>query len=541
MQPVLDNIFFEKNRAMLLVIPAMVFVNFCIKGIASFYETFLMKVVGQKIASNVQMDLYKHLVWSDIDLFHQYPSGNLISRFTNDINALKRCISEVSTGILCELLTLIGLIIVMFNQSFNLTLTAFLTFPLAFYPMIILGRKMRKVAKNMQEELGGFTVRLDETFQNIRIIKSYCRELYEISRARKVIERVLGTYKKIASVEAASSPIMETFGGIAVACVIWYGGLQVIDDVTTPGAFFSFITALLMSYKPLKAISQFNNILQEGLVAAYRLFSILDKKASMCDKLDAQAVCFKKHDIVMHNVSFSYIGGQVILDNLCIEIPHNNTVALVGSSGVGKSTILALLQRLYNPCAGYIAIDGYDISSIKLESLRNSMAIVSQEVSLFDDTIAENIRYGRLDASMDDVIKAAEAAMAHDFIGALENGYDTRIGPNGVKLSGGQKQRIAIARAILRNAPILLLDEATSALDSVSEYKVQQAMEYLREGRTTIVIAHRMSTIENADIIYFISEGKVIERGMHYELMTLNGEYAKFYSTYMKGGSTHNE
>lgn len=533
LKPVLDDIFFSKDTAMLYIIPLVVLLNSLIKGVAAFFQSAFMKQIGQKIITDIQLRLYSHLIYSDMQFLTQYASGSLISRFTNDINAMRKSVSDVMTGMVMQFCTLAGLVVVMFYQSFDLAIITFFMIPLYFFPVVKLGRRMRKIAKSIQEELGGFTVRLDETFQNSKIIKSYAREEYEISRANKIINRFLYLYKKAAYVESASSPIMETLGGVAIAIIIWYGGTQVISGHTTPGAFFSFIGALLMAYKPLKSISQLNTSLQEGLSASKRLFTMLDTEPTIKDDLDLPYIRFKSYNIEFKNVYFSYDnGGLKILDGISLSIPEGKTIALVGSSGSGKTTILNLLQRLYNQDYGDITIDGHNIQKVRLKCVRDIMALVSQEVELFDDTIRENIRYGRLDATEDEIVDAALAAAAHDFIVNLPDGYDTQIGQNGVKLSGGQRQRIAIARAILKNAPVLLMDEATSALDAISEKQVQMALEYLKKGRTTIVIAHRLSTIENADIIYVISDGSVIEHGSHAELLSKGGEYAQLYEQY---------
>jgi subfamily B ATP-binding cassette protein MsbA len=532
LKPVLDEIFLNKNTTMLYIIPAAVFFNALIKGAASFYQSSTMKMIGQKILTDIQLRLYTHLIYADMRFLNDYPSGNLISRFTNDINAMRKTVSDVMTGIAIELFTAAGLIGLMFYQSPQLAMIALIVFPLAFYPIFKLGRRMRKISRNMQEELSGFTVRLDETFQNTRIIKSYCREDYEISRAGRIIDRFLNLYKKAAYVESASSPIMETLGGVAVALIIMYGGYQVLNGITTPGAFFSFIAALLMSYQPLKKISNLNTSMQEGLTASKRLFQMLDEQPMIIDNPNMPAGQFRTYNIKFSNVFFSYKSGKKILDGVNLVIPQGKTVALVGSSGGGKSTIFNLLQRLYDADYGDITIDGKNIKNLRIKSIRESMALVSQEVALFDDTVRENIRYGRLNATDEEIMDAALAAAAHDFISNLPEGYDTQIGQHGHKLSGGQRQRIAIARAILKNAPILLLDEATSALDTISEKQVQMALEYLKKGRTTIVIAHRLSTIESADLIYVVSNGIIKEYGNHKELLDKGGDYAKLYRKY---------
>jgi subfamily B ATP-binding cassette protein MsbA len=408
-----------------------------------------------------------------------------------------------------------------------------------FLPVIKAGKRMRKVANKIQDELGSFSTRLDETFRNISVIKSYCKEKYELKKAEQVLDNIVESYKKAAYIESLASPMMEIASGITISLAIWYGGLLVLKHDLTPGEFFSSITALLLCYKPLKAVSQMNTIFQEGLSAAARLFELLDQQPLIKETKDVKYIDLKEYAIEFQRVSFAYKGTKKgVLDQFSIKIGSEQTVALVGSSGVGKSTVLQLLQRFYDPAEGAILIDGHRISDMKLNQLRRSIAFVSQDIALFDDSIDYNIRYGRIDATDEEVIEAAKAAAAHEFIVKLQDGYHTHIGQVGLRLSGGQRQRIAIARAILKNAPILLLDEATSALDAISETKVQQALDNLKQGRTTIIIAHRLSTIESADLIYVISDGKAIESGTHKELLNNSARYNKLYSHYKNSTKT---
>jgi len=532
MQPVLDDIFLNRNATMLIIIPIVVVINALIKCAATFYQTTQLKLIGQRILTELQLKLYSHLIRADISFLDEYPSGNLISRFTNDINAMRKTVTDTVTALVVDSLTIIGLVAVMLYQSVELAFIALVVFPLAFYPLRKLARRMRKVARNIQEELSGFTVRLDETFQNTKIIKSYCREDYEVSRARKIIDKFLELYKKAIYVESASSPIVEAIGAIAVAIIVVYGGSQVISGETTAGAFFSFIAALLIMYKPLKTISNLNTSIQEGVAAARRLFLMLDTRPEIVDKPRTEKQNIKSFDIKYRDVHFSYNTEQQILHGVDLDIPQGKTIALVGSSGSGKSTLFNLLLRFYKANYGKISIGGINIEDMPIEQLRSNIAIVSQEIALFDDTVLENIRYGKLDATEEQIVSAAMAAAAHDFIAEMPKSYNTHIGQQGTKLSGGQRQRIAIARAILKDAPILLLDEATSALDTISEKQIQMALEFLKQGRTTIVIAHRLSTIEKADIIYFMAHGKIQESGSHSELLKLNGKYAELYRKY---------
>lgn len=526
-QPALDSIFVVKDRKMLYFIPTAIIINALIGGAAAFYQFAMMRRIGQKIASEMQLDLYKNLIFSDLKFISRYSSGNLISRFTNDINILKITTTEIFTNIVEQFFTLLALIGVMLYQNYKLALLIVVVFPVSFFPIAKLGQKMRCVAKNMQEKMSYFTSRIDETFRNIRLIKSYSRESYEISRVEEVLNNFLRIYKKASYIEAASSPIMGVFGSIAIAIIILYGGLQ----ETTPGTFLSFIAALLLSYKPVKCISKLNTIMQEGLAAAKRLFMILDVKPEIQDGGNKNLMG-DHFSIHVQNVFFSYKPQRNILSNVDIMIPQGKTVALVGASGEGKTTILNLLQRFYDPDYGVIKIGNVDIKNIELKNLRENIAFVAQEANLFANTLMENIRYGNLIASDKEVMDASMAAAAHDFIMELPKKYNTFIGPNGAKLSAGQKQRISIARAILKNAPILLLDEATSALDAISEAKIQTALEYLKKGRTTVIIAHKLSTIESSDIIFMIVNGKIAETGTHNELIRNKGHYGELYQQY---------
>lgn len=533
MQPVLDDVFMKQRKEMLFLVPIAVLINSLIKGVAEFYQSSNMKMIGQKIVTNIQKKLYAHVIYSDMRLFHDNPSGNLLSRFTNEVNMMKRSVTEICTSAVRDVVTLMALIGLMLYQSFSMSLIFLLVFPIMFVPVIKIGKKMRRVASQIQDELASFSTRLDETFKNITIIRSYGREKYEVKKAEKVLNEVVSSYKKSAYLDSITPPMMEVAGGITISLAVWYGGICVLNNSLTPGEFFSFITALLMCYRPLKAVSQLNTILQEGLSAAQRLFSLLDQKPLIYNVQNAQYVKLKNYDIVFHNVCFSYKKCRKgVLNDFNMHIPAGKTVALVGTSGVGKSTVLQLLQRFYDPCEGKILIDGKDITQMKLKQLRDSIAFVSQDVAMFDDTIDYNIRYGRMDASDEEVIAAATAAAAHEFICTMPDGYDTHVGQAGLRISGGQKQRIAIARAVLKNAPILLLDEATSALDAISETKVQQALNNLKKGRTTIIIAHRLSTIESADLIYVLSDGKASESGTHNELLNKSERYSKLYSHY---------
>ncbi len=529
MKPVINDVFFAKNETLLWIIAAAVFITFAIKGLANYGQSVLMSYVGQRIITDTQHRLYAHLTRMELGFFHDNPTGNLISRFTIDINMMRAAVSNALTGLGKDFLSLIGLVGVMFWQDWQLGLIAFVVFPVAVIPIARLGKRMRKVTVNTQEEMGQFTTLLEQTFQGARVVKSYGMEEYEKSRVRAIAERVFSLVFKAARVRSLASPIMESLGGVAITLVITYGGFRVIHDNMDPGSFFSFITALLLAYEPMKRLANLNATLQEGLAGAQRLFQLLDREPTIQEKPNAKALAITGGGIKLKDLQFSYVTGQAALADLSFDVPAGKTVALVGPSGAGKSTILNLIPRFYDVDNGRIAIDGTDVQDVTFESLRGAMALVSQEITLFDDTIRANIAYGRPDASEDEIIKAAKNAAAHDFIMEMPVGYDTYVGERGTKVSGGQRQRLAIARAMLKNAPILLLDEATSALDTESERHVQSALTELMHGRTTLVIAHRLSTVMDADLIHVINQGKLVESGSHTELIAQDGIYARLY------------
>ena len=531
MEPVVNEVFIAENEDMLWWVSGAVLVTFLAKGLASYGQSLLMAFVGLRIIADNQTRLYRHLIGMDLGFFNSMPAGRLVSRFLVDINHMRVAVSNALTGFGKDLLSLVGLVGVMFVQDWQLALIAFFVFPAAVYPIVRLGKRMRKVTANTQEETGLFSAILDQSFQGIRVVKAYGMEAYETSRVSELVERIFALTIKSARIRATSSPIMETLGGCAVAVVIVYGGYRVIHQNLDPGSFFSFITALLLAYEPMKRLANLNASLQEGLAGAQRLFDLLDTEPGIKERPDAQPLAVPVDGTIeLDGVTFSYIAGQPALADVTMKIPAGKTVALVGPSGAGKSTIMNLIPRFHDIDAGTITIDGTDVRDATLESLYANISLVSQEVTLFDDTVRANIAYGKPDASDDEIREAARHAAALEFIDDLPDGFETQVGERGVRLSGGQRQRLAIARAILKNAPILLLDEATSSLDTESERHVQKALDHLMKDRTTLVIAHRLSTIVGADLIYVIQNGTIVETGSHRELVEKGGAYETLYA-----------
>ncbi len=527
LQPLFDDVFVSRKEDMLFYVAFWVLCVFILKGISSFGESVSMIYVGQKIIGDIQKRLFNHFITADLAYFHARSSGELVSRFTNDVNLMRNAVTTALTGMGKDTLSLFFLIGLMFYQDWILASLAFFVFPVALLPIVKIGQKMRKVSHNTQEEMGAFTILLQQVFQGMRVVKSYAMESYEKKRAYRLIDNISRLTIKGGRVRSASHPIMETLGGIAIVIVILYGGTQVIAGNRTTGTFISFITALLLAYEPMKRLANLNANLQEGLAAASRIFIAIDLEPTIVNIPHAPQLEVKKGQITLKNVHFSYTNGKAALQGISLEIPAGKRIALVGPSGSGKSTLLNLIPRFYDVTSGAIMIDGMDIREVNLSSLRSHIALVSQEVILFDDTVRANIAYGRWGESEEEIVNAAKAAAAHNFIMNLPEGYDTLVGEQGVRLSGGQRQRLSIARAMLKNAPILLLDEATSSLDAESEQQVQAALDRLMKGRTTIVVAHRLATVVDADMIYVIEEGSVLEKGTHLELLENNKTYAR--------------
>ncbi len=531
MEPVIDKVFDSLDRSMIWVVAAQVFCIFVLKGASSYGATLAMTRMGEGIVSDMRKQMFAHAIKADLSFFQNTPTGELLSRFTTDVTMLHHVVSSIITRMVRDFFSLIFLVIVMFQKDWFLSLCIFIIFPLAYYPVLKLGQKMRRSSGNVQQHLAKFTTQISQIFYGIRVIKSYSTEDLEIGHVNKMIDTIYQYIIKMTRNRAATNPIMEVFAGFAIVSVIAYGGFSVMEGLQTKGSFFSFITAVLLAYEPLKRIANLNADLQEKLAAAIRVFQVIDIQSDIYTKSPAQPLTHVKGTIQFKDVCFGYEEDHPVLHSISLTIPAGKTAALVGPSGGGKSTILNMIPRFYDTTQGVIEIDGHNIKEVDLKSLRDHIALVSQEVFLFDDTIARNIAYGCASAREEDIISAAQAAAAHEFIEKLPQGYETVIGEQGIRLSGGQRQRIAIARAMLKNAPILLLDEATSALDTTSEKKIQDALENLLKDRTTLLIAHRLSTVQHADIIFVISQGQVLAQGQHQELLSTCELYASLCKT----------
>ena len=528
-KPALDSVFVEKDYHALIYIPIIVLIVTFVKGFATYFQLLTMNYLNLRVTSEMRIRLYRHFITSDISKLHSKSSGDMIASIIGEIGAVVNLISISLNGFVKQLLTIIALVVVMFNQSLELSLVAFIGFPLAVYPIYKLGKKLRNLSFKNQEMAGKFNSQMSDTLQYSKLVKAYHCEEFEVKRMSLIIDSIYKMGKKLSRISLISSPFVESLAGFGVAAVIWYGGHQVISGTTTPGAFFSFFAAMMMAYRPLKAVSGMNSSVQMGLAAASRLYTLLDEKPKIFDKPNAIDLKEVKGDVEFENVQFSYDENKITLDNVNFKVKAGQSVALVGHSGGGKSTIMSLILRFYDPNLGSIKLDGHNISDLTLKSLRSSMSVVNQEVMLFDDTILENIRYGKVDATEEQILRASKMAEADEFIQELPEKYNSRVGQNGIRLSGGQRQRIAIARAILYDAPILLLDEATSSLDPISEKLIKDALNSLMKNRTSIIIAHRLSTIIHCDKIVVIANGRVVEEGSHKELLEKNGAYSNLY------------
>ncbi len=528
---VVNDILVKPDAAMMYLVPIGIVVIYIFKGTAGYGQNVIMQWVGQRIITQYRIDLYAHLQRLSMGYYDRTPTGQLMSRITNDVNMIQGSVSSVVTGVLRDVFTVFALMGVVIYRDWFLAIFALGVFPLVIFPIVKLGRRLRKISTHSQETMADVSVLLHETISGARIVKGFCREDYEAERFAKHAWRLFTLRVKDVSTRAISHPLMEFLGGIAMAGIMIYGGHRIQSGAITPGDLMSFLAALMMLYEPVKKISSLNMEIQNGLAAATRVYQLLDEPVEVVEQPGAQELAPPKDKIEFSDVSFSYTpGGEMVLKGIDLTVPVGQVLALVGTSGGGKTTMVNLLPRFYEATQGAILFDGLDIREVTLHSLRSQISIVTQQTILFNDTVRANICYGRPDATEDEVRAAAQAAYALDFIEQMSQGFDTVIGEGGVLLSGGQRQRLSIARAILADRPVLILDEATSSLDTESELFVQKALENLMRGRTTFVIAHRLSTVQRADRILVIADGHIVEDGRHEELVAKGGVYHRLHN-----------
>jgi subfamily B ATP-binding cassette protein MsbA len=533
-KPVIDDIFVNKDAQGLILLPLLVIAVFLIKGLGSYGQEYFMNYVGENIIRGLRNQLYERIQDLSLAFFLKERTGVLMSRITHDVNILKSMVSTAVSGALRDAASILGLTVVIFYQNWRMAIIAFIVLPLAFLPVLKLGRRVRRVSTGCQQAMADLSAFLQETFAGNKIVKAFGMEPHEKQRFFNKTDTIFKLEIKGVIVRSLTSPIMEFFGGLAIAFVIWYGGWEVIRGKTTPGTFISFLTSVLLLYDPFRKLSQLNNSVQQGLAAADRIYDVIETQSDIQDSPAVHPMRTGPHTIRFENVHFGY-GEKPVLNGIDLSVTHGQVLALVGMSGGGKTTLVNLIPRFFDVSTGRIRIDDVDIRDYAVADLRREIAIVTQEPILFNETVRDNIAYGNLKATEAEIITAAEAAYAHEFILRFPEGYDTVIGELGNRLSGGEKQRICIARALLKNAPILILDEATSALDTEAEALVQKALENLMAGRTTFVIAHRLSTVTRADLIVVMIAGHIMEQGTHEMLLSRKGEYAKLYNMQFAG------
>lgn len=536
-KPMLDDIFINRDKTKLLLIPGAAILVFFLKGAGSYGQGYLMNYVGEQIIKHFRISLYDKIIDLPLAFFYREKTGVLMSRITNDVNIVKGMVSTAVTSLLRDAFTVVALTFVVLYMDWKLALGAFLVLPAAFYPIVLFGRRVRRFSTGSQEAMADLNVFLHETFTGTKVVKIFSMESFERQRFRKRAETLFRLGMKTTIAKSLSSPVMEFLGGIGIAFIIWFGGSRVISGASTPGTFFSFLTAVMMLYDPIKKLSTLNNTIQEGIAALTRIYDVLERPSEIEDpinpaqfesNLQSGGVGKDPGGVRFENVTFSYNPDEEpVLRDVSLRVDPGEVLALVGMSGGGKTSLVNLVPRFYDVTKGRVLVNGLDVRQCSLKDLRSRISIVTQEPILFNATVRDNIRYGRMDATDEAIEQAARAAYAHGFIMGFPNGYDTPIGELGSRLSGGEKQRLCIARAMIKDAPILILDEATSALDAEAEGVVQKALANLMKGRTTLVIAHRLSTIDHADKIALIKEGRVVEQGTHAELMDQKGEYFK--------------
>ena len=530
LDPAIDKIFLDKDESMLLLIPIAIIITLFIKSVATYIQIILLNGVAQNIIADTQIKLFKKIINADLAWLHKIHSAKIISNFLYDVTLLQDSVSSSLANGVKDILTLICLVGVMYYQDWQLATISIIAFPLVGVLTRRLGKRIKKASTETQEETGVLASILSENLDGTRIVKAYQQETQEIEKLSKSVFRRMQKILKGINARGAASPFAEFLAGFGIAGALYYAGLRGLQGELALNEFVSFLGAMMLAFQPLRRLAQINATLQEGFAAAIRVFGLLDQKSYINERPNASNLSRSKSDISFENVTLSYEGQKnSALKEISLKVPYGKTTALVGPSGSGKSSILNLIPRFYDPDTGSVKIDNQDIKELSIASVRSSIALVSQEPILFDMSIHDNILYGKPDSPDNEVIKAAKAAAADEFINELPDKYKTVVGEKGYSLSGGQKQRISIARAFLKDAPILLLDEATSSLDTESEHLVQKAISILMKDRTTLVIAHRLSTIINSDQIIVLDSGKVVETGTHEELLNKDGVYKKLY------------
>ncbi len=537
LQQVMDGVFIARDPAALRFVALAVLAILAVRAIAGFISEAILAGIGQQIIADTQARLFGHLIAQDMAQVNDSHSGTMVSHLTFDVSVMRDVVSTSIVAIGRDLLQLIGLLAFMIWTDWRLSVVALVIAPLALLPVQAIARRMRKVAASVQGEMGDLTRALTQAFQSLRVIKSFAMERSETERMSARIQRLTRLNTRALRIAAASQPVIDLAGGLVTAGVLYYIGGQVIAGAATPGEFAAFMAAVASAFQPLRTLSRVMPSVTQGLTAAARIFAVMDRRAEIVDATDATSLPRIAGAIRFDDVTFGYEPGKAALAGASFEAQAGQLTAIVGPSGAGKSTLFSLIPRFFDVDSGAVMVNGCDVRLVTLASLRQSMAMVAQDVALFDVSVAENIGYGRPGASREDIIQAARAAAADTFIQELPNGYDTLIGERGMNLSGGQRQRIAIARAILKDAPILLLDEATSALDSESERQIQDALDTLTKGRTTLVIAHRLSTVRTAHIIHVFDHGQVVESGSHDLLIAKQGLYARLYALQFSDGA----
>ncbi|MDA9064973.1 ABC transporter ATP-binding protein/permease [Candidatus Pelagibacter sp.] len=537
LDPAIKKIFVEKDQSLIFVIPLLIIIAFAVKGFALYFAKAIMIRVAEEVKKILQSQMVKSLINADTQLIDQKHSGKFISNLTYDVNHITNMLSTAILSLFKDSLTLLGLLLVMFYQNWKLSLIAIIMIPIAGIASKTLGKRVGKVVTEAQEKSGFLNTHLIELFKNHKLIKIFQREDYESKRTDGHLDQLKEKNIKINTVFVRLSPIMETLTGIMIAILIFYSGKLALNNEIEIGNFFSFLAAMMLAYQPVRALSGMNMILKQGLSAANRILPIIDNQNKIADREDSQDINITHSDIKFNDINFQYNAEEKnVLSNVNLNITGGKMTSLVGHSGSGKSTILNLIPRFYDAQSGDILIDDQSIYKVKIKSLRDKISLVSQDTTLFDDTIKNNIKYAKSDVTDEDIVAAAKFSYAHEFIDKLPNKYETIIGENGIRLSGGEKQRLSIARAMIKKSPIILLDEATSSLDAETESKIQEALKILTKDRTTIVIAHRLSTILNSDQIYIIDAGNVVANGKHDELLNSSELYKNFYEKQIRKG-----